>query len=705
MLWINGKRIVPAPFLTINQQSNLTADGRSLSSTYNLSLQGTLLPNMGSPFTTGWHTSETTDPDSQTDITSTEQKHEALLLKQEFLRELFSYSSSSGVYIKYHASGQPIIEAFCRPKQINFQPGTWVQSTPYTVDLDTLYLNKVSTSGVNDLFQLSASGYGLKAVSDSWQINRREDIQDRFLISRTVSAQADTVYGPTGIWGGEPWRNAQAWVLNRVSGVAMETNSFGLPTGVLGYGNYVHEESVNKLEGSYSITQRFAYGTSSVSETRNVQRVYGYRLLNDNAPQYETITVNGTIVGYPTGVAGWTSFNGSGGVVEAYAYWNSIKDSIGPTVGAFGTGTALQLVEDYSAGSLSYTLTFSNATGTTYKHSYDVSFTTDSSSLPVVTINGTVEGITVDGYPGGPTFARRLNSAASGWNTDVEPNLKSLAFGYSNGLIFPLGVTSSQFNNLPVSRSVAYNAANGTINYSAAFGYTEGSASNKYTNQYNLSFNTSNMDGVNGGLIVTAAIDGQIVGLSSGVASQKLAEAEAAFNTVENGIYAIVSGAANTYFSSTPGINNRPLTKSIVVNRVAGSISYNYLYSNALQASGTRVATAEISVDETHPSQVVAVQTIPGRAAGPITQNIGTVTEIRRNIGINLVMSPNTGGTRWAFGDRSTAASAASGYYNVLTQDLGVYNTDWYLVGNTSNWDWKNGVYTANYQILRASGG
>ena len=55
MLWINGKRLVPAPFLTINQQANLAGDGRGLGSIYNLTLQGTLLPHMGSPNTTGWH--------------------------------------------------------------------------------------------------------------------------------------------------------------------------------------------------------------------------------------------------------------------------------------------------------------------------------------------------------------------------------------------------------------------------------------------------------------------------------------------------------------------------------------------------------------------------------------------------------------------------------------------------------------------------
>ena len=708
MLLVNGKRIVPAPFVTINQQTNLTADGRSLGSVYAISLQGTLLPSMGSPNTTGWHTSTTTDPGLQTDLISTESRHEALLKKQELLRELFSYTDSSGVYLTYFSSGYSTvpIEAFCRPKGLTFNPSTWVQSIDYNIELDTMYINKVSTSGVNDLFQLSSSGYGLRNVQDSWQISQREDDSARFNISRTVSAQADTIYDANGVVGGEAWKNARAWVLGRVSGYRMEDNSFGLPAGISGYANLIQEESIDKLAGSYSVVQRYSYGASLVTDTRSVQRNITYRTLNDNSSiQVENITVNGVIAGFPTGSV---NFDGSGAVATAYAHWNSIKNLIGPSVGAFGTGISLNFTEDYSNGTLSYTLAFVNNSGSTYRHTYDVGYTASTDGFPVVTINGTVEGITLDGFAGvGGTNTLRMNSATSGWRDDIKPNLKSLAFAYSNGSIFPTGVTSSNFHNVPLNQSVSFNPANGTITYNAAFGYLDsGSASDLYRNEYNINFNSANLVGTAGGYLVTATIEGQILGLSSGDASQRLTNATNAFSTIQNGLYDIASGALSNYFSSVPGLIARPVNKSIVVNTPGGFIQYSYTYSNALAASGTNVAVAEVSVDEAFPTQVIAVQQIPGRSIGPITQNLGTVTESRRNINISLIMTQKTGGTgRWDFTDRVTARNAASGYLNYAMTDWGVYNTDWYLVGENFNWDWKNGVYNGTYQTLKASGG
>jgi len=693
-LWINNKRIVPAPLVTINKQGIFSDDGRLVNTQYQIGLRGTLLPDMGSPRVSGWHASETDVPNDTT-IVTVDASHNAILLKQEYMRELFA---NTGLYFYYAPSGQNAVECYARLNAISFDPGVWVQKCDYTIDLSANYLNKVGSSGIEDNWYLNSSGYGLVRVSDSFSIARREDSLTSYNIARTVAATAQTVWNVSGIANGEAWKNAKAWVTARITSVGMEDNYFNLPTGTIsmtGYSNFIEEETVDKTAGSYTVTQRYNYGTQPYIENRRVSKSTQYPLLGDLSATITNISVNGTIQGFSTGNSV------SGRLVNAYTYWNSIKDVLGSLVGAYGSGQLISLDEDWTNGTLSYGINYVNNTGSFYRHSYDVSFNNDTSSVPSVTIAGQIEGITLDGFwgPNGEKF----NAAITGWQA-LQPTLKTLAFAYGNNTIFGSGLTASNFSNNPVAKTISHNKPNGVISYSYTFGYTEGSAGDAYTNIYSIDVSTQNAIGTNGGYLVNATINGTVQGLqTSDSPSGRYDNASAAWSTVLGTIYNTVSGYVATYAPNTPGIKNRPVTRQISVNRNAGQIGYNFTYNNSLQASGTNVAIADISVEEVWPQDVVVPQIIPGRAAGPIIQNIGTKTEYRRNVSVTLIMGPN-GTTHWTFSDRTGPRGVASGYFSNVMADLGVYGTDWFIVGKNENWDWKNGVFNASFSTIAPSG-
>lgn len=690
MLWINGKRLIPAPTVNISKNFIRSEDGRQIGANYSISLKGTILPTKGSPLSTGFWTG-TTEPAAEV-FTSDDDRHNSLLAKQEFIRELFN---TQNLTFKYEPSGLPPVECYPSVNSIQFAEGLWVLRTDYTIDLDTPSLNRSGTTDNENAFALSTSGYYLTKATDNTQISQREDVSGIFQITRNVSATAMLANNVTGVIGTEPWLNAKAWVQNRLSGTFIEANIFNLPTGVnaTGYYNLVQEETADKTAGNFSVNRRYTYSAANVFEQRNITRNITYPKLGDLAPTVEQITVNGTINGLTT------DNNPSGKIVNAYAYWNTLYPNLGTVVGAYGSGTNLQLTEDYSNGTLNYSLQFINNSGSTYKHTYDVSYTSDNTGLPTVGIQGQIEGITNDDmWKNGGKF----NAAVSGWGV-ILPQLKTLAFAYAGGSVFGSGITSASFADNPINKTIGFNKPNGIINYSLTYGSKDGSSSNNYTDQYQIEVATNNTVGTDAGLITTVSINGTINGLSTtDDPAVKLQNAQSGWQDVKALTYSRASGYAGL-IGPTPNLVDKATSKTLGINRLGGSITYNVSYTNALSASGTNVALADVTVEDTLPASIMVVQQIPGRAVGPIIQNIGTVSEYRRTVNITLTMTAKNTSGYWAYSDKNIPKTVASGYLTSVVSDLGVYGSGWWITGNSENWDWKNGLYTKNIQIL-ASG-
>ena len=87
----NGKYITPAPLYSLSENYLRTTDGTVLSSQFELTLNGTLLPDRGSPGPTGqFFTTLSTAEAVDTSINTDDKKFGSLLKKQRALRDLFT---------------------------------------------------------------------------------------------------------------------------------------------------------------------------------------------------------------------------------------------------------------------------------------------------------------------------------------------------------------------------------------------------------------------------------------------------------------------------------------------------------------------------------------------------------------------------------------------------------------------------------------
>lgn len=90
-------------------------------------------------------------------------------------------------------------------------------------------------------------------------------------------------------------------------------------------------------------------------------------------------------------------------------------------------------------------------------------------------------------------------------------------------------------------------------------------------------------------------------------------------------------------------LNPSPLNKSIGHNPGKGSINYSYEFNNRPCAFVTGALSENFTIVDNNPSDVFAKLSVLGRAAGPVLQEISTVTEAVREVTIEVVMPTPTG--------------------------------------------------------------
>lgn len=698
MFFINNKRLVPAPVVGINKNFIFTPDGRPISSTVSLSIKGTLLPNRGSPSSTGWHTNTTSSPNDELFNNTDSTKFDCLLAKEELLRGELSVT---GVSIRFEPTGLTAVTAYGKIKSMSFDPDLWVIRSNYNIEFEAGMINRGTGNFYEDTFGLNASGLFLTACADNVTVSEREDGTGVKDITRALTATSNAVYGSGAIPGSgvEPWMNAKAWCLDRLAQFPIVSGDYYLtPTGT--QYNVITTESVDRFGGTYSLNQRYIYNVTNYTEQRSVSRTYEYNLTGNEGPSNLRIVVNGTIQGLdPSNIA-------ANKIANARTYYNMIATGIANLYGASGSATTNNYTEDLNQGSLTYSFNYTNATGSTYRHDYDVNYQVGEDGKPQLTIAGSIEGYTVSSY--WQDTQNKFNLAVSGWQV-VKPTLKSLATAY-NTVIGGTGTggatISSYFTDYPINKSTSFNKPNGVINYSYVFGFAgSGNAANTYIDEYTVELNSPNSPGTttNAGYLRNATINGKI----QGVNNSNIDDPTFRFNNAAAGFSTVVALAytrANEYSTTllganSPALTNRILNKAVTYDKVGGNISYVFTYNNYEAPASSSVAVQDVTVDDVNPVDVFVEQAIPGRTAGPIFQDIGTLTSKRRSISIAMTLYPKSGSAYWAYSDRDTIFQIASG---VLTSYIpaGTRKVDWWITGNSEKWDPKNGFYTLDYAIV-----
>lgn len=106
--------------------------------------------------------------------------------------------------------------------------------------------------------------------------------------------------------------------------------------------------------------------------------------------------------------------------------------------------------------------------------------------------------------------------------------------------------------------------------------------------------------------------------------------------------WALVEPTLLTRAQTTSGItlNPTPMSKTTGYNEVAGTITYAVEYDTRATPSVAGALSEIVTVTGNYPSDVFAAIAVPGRAAGPVLQSIGTIKERRTGVSVEITTSP-----------------------------------------------------------------
>lgn len=290
----DNKKLQPAPLVAINKTFNKATDGTIIGSTFRLVVQGTIMSWKGSPTSSGtWNTSSGYLPDENV---GNDSRLAAMLRKQDAIRDLFSTEGLS-FEIQSLDGSQPLK---CNPRilEVDIPAGVWYETCPYTITLeaDALYPMQEDTF----------TAY-INSASESWSIDTNEtpenlDISRTYQLGHTVSAQGKRFYDNTGTLQKEAWEQARDYVLSRLgfdSVIALSSGVNNLPTYYGGY-NHLRNEQIDKLGGTYSVTENWTLTSGNALETFNITTQ------NNIDSPYTTVSIEGNITGLEQRSSGLT---------------------------------------------------------------------------------------------------------------------------------------------------------------------------------------------------------------------------------------------------------------------------------------------------------------------------------------------------------------------------------------------------------------
>lgn len=252
----NGKKIIPAPMASISKVYDTTGDGRHINPRFNITLEGRLVVDKGSPNSGGaFWTSSGYPPD---EIIDQDSWLTSIIRKQEGLRELFA-TEGKLLEIQGYDGDAPLK---CNPRikgPLEFQrgsPTSWAQHCDYriTFEADIIY-GIVSPDGEDEDDLLN---YHIENTNQQWNIEAADDNQRTFRLTRSLSAKGKRFYQIDGTLMKPAWENARDYVLNKLV-LGLDVSKM-VASGVLNNDdfqsyNYVRKQSVGEFDGTFGVEE------------------------------------------------------------------------------------------------------------------------------------------------------------------------------------------------------------------------------------------------------------------------------------------------------------------------------------------------------------------------------------------------------------------------------------------------------------------
>lgn len=286
----DGKKIIPAPRLSLSKVILRTADGEKLGAYWEGSIVGELVAFAGSPDSDGDFWTNTGYPANENIVTNG--RLGSLLRKQEALRELFSDDYHS--LEVQSADGSPPMKMNPRITGINFPDGQWFNTTPYTINFvaDFIYINGIPDGEDGEEYVSDAS--------ESWSVETDESLLEgaglrTYRLTHSVSATGRRIVDENGdlLSGLLPYQWAKRYVSSRlgIDYTIPFSGNLNIPDYFSGY-NHARNENIDELAGNYSVQESWILASGTAVEEFSVS---SRTSALDNAV---SVTVDGTITGF-----------------------------------------------------------------------------------------------------------------------------------------------------------------------------------------------------------------------------------------------------------------------------------------------------------------------------------------------------------------------------------------------------------------------
>lgn len=145
--------------------------------------------------------------------------------------------------------------------------------------------------------------------------------------------------------------------------------------------------------------------------------------------------------------------------------------------------------------------------------------------------------------------------------------------------------------------------------------------------------------------LTTVSVEGEVIGLDTRNTDYQITESKwtaalAKFNTISTGGVPTIFTRAQTYAGVM--LNQTAISSSVGKNPTSGRIQYTYSYDTRPSTCITGALSETITISDKNPTDIFASIPVIGRAAGPVLQDMNTVSERSRTVSIEVVMPPST---------------------------------------------------------------
>ncbi len=619
----------------------------------------------------------------------------AVEVKQAALQSLFA---TDGQWLEFVSpDGSTPMKCQMKGARIEFTPGIWFETSPYTVTVqtDVIYVNGAIYQGLSfpELIQ---------SASENWNL-QEGDVVKTFRVAHEVSAVGKKTFDNVGTVTKNPWEIAKDFVQERLTIGWLGTSTFSNTNGPYIFNhsslasgsinllslspyNFSRSEQVDEQAGSYSVSEAWTLAAAAGTDIYNVN----VTRISPNPYESVHVGIQGTIKGFYTNLFDYDTRNSN-----AQSIWNSLQGTaLFNRVSSYVPGVTLNTAPlvgalDYNTneGIITYNFEYSNTlyNGDAFEQYVVSRKSTAEDYKSSYIIQGSIKGRRYDGDLDTTASLQRANVL---WNSITPTTLynrivSSKYFPEASGIGLRIG---------PINKEVSINEAEGTINYSYEFNNRKNDndyQDNNVVEEYALSRHFSREEGR-----ITYTINGTVRGLSIDDSSDPKTDKYAAasgyfYGFAQPNLYNRVSNYFNVALA-----NQNSQVEEIELNPSLGQIGYNFQFSNIPNTLLPGVLSEVITVTEQNAKgnvNVFANIGIPGRSQGPILQNISTSIAKVRSVNIEVVLPPT--GTSNIFDSWNAKPD-----YDSFIAPLQPANS--FTEDDSDTYSWREGRYTKSVRWI-----